>query len=232
MSIRRRKDPIHGIFTLCSQLTPDPTWSEFFKECSYGIFPTGVHYRNGSIVCSRKKNSFVVAIPDSPEKALPVLIEVFREKLCIRSVREKASQRIIFQNIQNEKTPQSWSAIRTRVGKKSALLNYVEALGDRFAMNTYEKEQALTLLEFCVNSGSIPGTKINVENGMIRFVEGFQFDPILRQSFYSGEIDLELDNTVYPEHLFCIPHQQIDIRDLYASALQEHSDKIKQSSVH
>jgi len=89
MTTRKRKEPIHRIFYLCSNFTPDEAWSGFLKDCSFGKFPKGVKFEDGAIKCTRKGHAFVQYIPADIEKAFEVILSVFRDKLNIKTSKEK-----------------------------------------------------------------------------------------------------------------------------------------------
>lgn len=194
MSVRRRKEPIHKIFYICSQLTPDPTWKDFLNQCSFGYFPSSVKFNKGNLVSTRKKNTFTIQIPEDPEKALPVLISIFRDKLGIKSVKEKKSENLVFQERMQELVFESWTNVKTKAGKKSLLSNFVESLSDYYCMDYNERIKTLSLLELCVSQGYINKKHIHVSKGMITKIDNFYFDPSNRQPFYTGKIPtIEID---------------------------------------
>lgn len=224
MSIRRRKEPIHQIFQICSQLTPDPTWKDFLNQCSYGYFPSCIKFNNGNLVSTRKKNSFSIHIPENPEQALSMLISIFRDRLSIKSVREKKSETLIFEQRVKENIFQSWSDVKTKSGKSSMLSNYVESITSYYCMNFQESMKALALLELCVSTGIIGKNQIDVSDGKITSIDGFVFDPTTRQSFYSGKISVD-ETKLQTIPVFYDPIKQLDFTAQFMNALKEHSDK-------
>lgn len=231
MSVRRRKEPIHQIFLLCSRLTPDPTWKDFLNQCSYGYFPSGVKFNNGNLVSSRKKNSFVIPVPEDPEQALIVLIDIFRDRLGIKSVIEKKSENLIFEKRLKSMTYDSWSEVKTKTGKASLLGNYVQAMANYYCMTHEEKLKALALLELCINFKSLGKAEIKVEGGKIVEIKNFHFDPISRQAFYSGKFN-QTKTPLVPVPIYYDKVNQIDLKGKFMNALKEHSEKLNQASIH
>ena len=233
MSVRRRKDPIHKIFQACSNFTPDAAWKEFLKECSYGRFPTGVKFQNNTIICARRKLNFAQEIPRDPEAALPIIINVFRDRLGIKTVREKHSEELVQDRRQLACVAESWSAIGTVGGKASAVRYYVHQLGIYYGMNAEERRRCTALIEIGIATKVLNKENIHVSSGRITEITGFFFDPRTREFSITGRLEKRPMELV-PHSIDFVPRKQICVSDLYEVSVGVHANKmskIPQSTV-
>lgn len=225
MAARKKKEPIHQIFYLCSSYTPDAAWKEFLKDCSFGKFPKGVRFENGNIKCVRKKQAFVQAIPNDAEKALSVIITVFRDKLGIKTCREKKSAAAKFEQQLEESKLTTWKEATTIAAKNCLLRNFAARCADHFMLNHLEQNELILLLTIAVRTKVLDGERIHMTNNVISHIDGLRFDPFTRQITLAGHIPKAICN-LNPVPLDFKPTPQINHALLYSKLLDHHLNKV------
>lgn len=226
MAARKKKEPIHQIFYLCSSFTPDVAWKEFLKDCSFGIFPRGVRFENGTIKCVRKKQAFVQPIPNDAEKALSVIITVFRDKLGIKTAREKKSAAAKFENHMANSKLNTWKDATTIATKNCLLRNFAARCAEHFMLTNIELDQLILLLMISVKTKVLDGDRIHMENNVISRIDGLRFDPFTRKVTLAGHLPKVVPN-LNPIPLDYTPTPQVNHASLYAKLLDHHSSKIR-----
>lgn len=224
MAARKKKEPIHQIFYLCSSYTPDVAWKEFLKDCAFGKFPKGVRFENGNIKCVRKKQAFVQAIPNDAEKALSVIITVFRDKLGIKTCREKKSAAAKFEQQLQESKLTTWKEATTIAAKSCLLRNFAARCADHFMLNPIELNELILLLTIAVRTKVLDGERIHMENNVIHHIDGLRFDPFTRQISLGGHLPKVIPNLT-PVPLDFKPTIQINHANLYSKLLDHHIQK-------
>lgn len=224
MAIRRKVEPVHKVFYLCSSYAPDTAWAEFFRDCSFGKFPRGVRFEDGAIKCTRKKQTFVEHLPKDPEKAFEVILEVFRDRLNIKTSREKKSANIKFDKKKEETRIQCWKDASTIGAKTSLIRNYVDQLAQYYRLNISERQEMLSLLEIGITTKMIDGSKIKVQDGKIYQIEGLLFDPFTRQISFQGQCPPP-PSTICPVPLDYVPVAQSNHGKQYFDLISHHYEK-------
>jgi len=224
MTTRKRKEPIHRIFYLCSNFTPDEAWSGFLKDCSFGKFPKGVKFEDGAIKCTRKGHAFVQYIPADIEKAFEVILSVFRDKLNIKTSKEKKSASIRFDKVREESRIKIWKQATT-IALKLALLKH---FAERFALENFlsenEQRELLILLNLGISTKIIQAEHINMVDGNIINITGLSFNSSTR------ELSLRGYSRVAPQALHEIPINYTPVKQenyekLYVDVLEYHALK-------
>jgi hypothetical protein len=221
MAVRKKKEPIHQIFYLCSSFTPDAAWKEFLKDCSFGKFPKGVRFENGTIKCVRKKQAFVQAIPNDAEKALSVIITVFRDKLGIKTTREKKSAAAKFENHMANSKLTTWKEATTIAAK-----NFAARFAEHYMLTNLELNELILLLTISVKTKILEADRIHMENHVISHIDGLRFDPFSRRITLGGHMPKVVPN-LNPIPLDYKPTPQVNHPVLYAKLLDHHTNKIR-----
>jgi hypothetical protein len=188
MAIRQRKQPIHEIFYLCSSYTPDEAWKEFLKDCSFGKFPYGIRFQNGIIKCTRKGKAFEQPLPLEAEKALSVIMTVFRDKLGMANIKEKKSASAKFDKLREEKRIRSWKEATTMAAKQSLIRTYASKFATYYSLSHQEHSDLIMALSLAISSKVLSGDRIHVQEGGIRSIDGVHFDPVTRKVLIDGHI--------------------------------------------
>tara|TARA_R110002072_G_scaffold45565_4_gene126747 strand:- start:30213 stop:30905 length:693 start_codon:yes stop_codon:yes gene_type:complete len=226
MSTRRGKAVIHRIFDLCKAYTPDLGWKDFLSECSYGRFPAGIKFMNSTIICTRKKDSFAEELPREPERAFVTIIEIFRDRLNIKTLRERNADDLIFAKAQKAVLPKSWSEIRTISGKSSLLAHFTTDVANYYGMNMVETRRCLATLELGLATKLLDKTRIHVTAGKITKIDGFYFDEVLRVPCLLGNFK-PIIPYVEERPLDFVPVKQINVVSYNENVLNKHTDKMK-----
>jgi hypothetical protein len=183
MANKRKKEPIHTIFYKCSVYTADKAWSDFLKECSFGKFPRGVRFENNAIKCTRKKNTFAEYVPDDVQLALDVIINVFKNKLGIKTSRENRKENQVFDKAKKTSKITCWKDATTAASKISLIRNFVDRLSSIYYLKDSEKTQLVILLEMAVASKVLNSENIHVQDGKIISIDGLSFDQFTREIY-------------------------------------------------
>jgi len=226
MAHRQKKEPIHQIFYLCSTYTPDNAWADFLRDCSFGKFPRGVRFEDNAIKCSRGKLVFVEYIPKDPEKAFEAILTVFRDRLGIKTAREKKSAVLKFNRLQEAARIQSWKDAKTSASRMSLIRNYVDRVVTHYSMNDDERAALIALLEICVANKILDKDRIEIADGRIVKIEGLEFDPYTRKSTLRGQIKHPVP-VVIPMPIDFKPVEQHNNPKNYLALVDYHTAKIK-----
>lgn len=230
MAVRKRKEPIHQIFYLCSSYTPDLAWKEFLKDCSFGKFPTGVRFENGAIKCNRKKHVFTQPLPTDAEQALSVIIEVFRDKLGIKTVKEKNSASAKFDKSRQAARIITWKDATTIASRNCLIRNFVSRFSAYYVLNPTEQTNLVLLLSIAVSTKILDSTNIHVQNGVIIRIDGLQFDPLTRKTTLDG-VPAKSPLPQYPVPLDFKPTPQVNYPVAYSGLLDHHIAKMQKANI-
>lgn len=228
MASRRKKEPIHKIFYICSTYTPDAAWSEFLKECSFGKFPKGVKFEDNAIKCTRKKQTFTEYIPKDAEKALEVIIQIFRDRLGIKTSRENKSASAKFNRRRAETRIQSWKDATTISARNSLIRHYVDRFSSVYFLTMKERNELLSLLELSIATKILGSDRIKVEDGKIIEIDGLMFNTFTRNISLRGRVNHPAPVlTTVP--LDFKPVIQTNYPDQYFTLLDYHCTKMRKA---
>lgn len=224
MTSLKRKEPLHRLFYLCSTFTPDSAWADFLKDCSYGKFPRGVRFENGSLKCTRKKQTFTVAIPAEPEKAVQVIIQVFRDRLNIKTNREVKSAAVRFDRQRTENQIETWKNASTAATKMSLISNFVERFSIHYGLSDLETREMNILINLNLANKAINAKNIVIADGRISQIIGLQFDPKTRKISFAGSAPL-YEMELPPVSIDFRPVKQINHEKTLVTLLNYHVNK-------
>lgn len=224
MATKRKKEPIHKIFYVCSAYTPDADWSEFLKECSFGKFPRGVRFENGAIKCTRKKQTFTEFLPKDTEKALQVMLEVFRDRLKIKTSKDQKSEAVSFERKKEECRIQTWKEATTIAAKTTLIRSFANRFVLQYFLSEKEHTELLLLLNLAITTKTLDGTRIHMQDGRINMIDGLNFDPFTRQLTLDGSIKKHESLPITcPLHFVAVP--QVNYQAKYGSLVEYHTIK-------
>lgn len=187
MAAHKKREPIHTIFYLCSTYTPDEAWADFFRECSFGKFPRGIRFEDNAIKCTRKKQVFTEHLPKDPALAFEAILSVFRDRLGIKTAREKKSAALKFDRQQEASVIQSWKDATTAASRLALVHNYIDRLASVYSLSDDERCRIIALVEVCIANKILDNDRIKVQNGKILEIEGLCFDPFTRKPSIRGQ---------------------------------------------
>lgn len=231
MANKKRKEPIHRIFYLCSEYTPDEAWSDFLKECSLGKFPKGVRFEDHSIKCTRKNQKFVEYVPMDTEKALDVILNVFRDKLGIKTSREKKNVSAKFEKRKAELQIREWKNAKTVPMKMSLLRIFVEKFAMANLMTLAEERELLVLLNIAVTTKVINADNIVMEGGQVVKVIPLHFDPYTRSISIEGHVN-KTPPPIQEIPIFFVPVPQENFEEQFYNLLEYHATKLPPKPIH
>lgn len=224
MAARRPKEPLHRIFYVCSTYTPDEAWSEFLKECSFGKFPKGIRFEGGAIKCTRKRQNFVEYLPKDTEKALQLIIEIFRDRLGIKTAREKKLASDTFEKKRAEKVIASWKDAKTIASKDCLVRSFVNRFSTYYSMSESESRELMLLISLALATKTLNPSRIVIQDSQIIKIEGLIFNQ------YTRKITMECNKPETTPNIHAVPLDytpvpQIDYNSKYMQILQYHSNK-------
>jgi hypothetical protein len=225
MSSRKNKVVVHRIFELCKPYTPDNGWKEFLSECSRDKFPTGIKFVNNILISSRKKNTFQEELPKDPVRALATIIEIFRDRLGIKTLKERTADDLNFKMVQQAKLAQKWSDVRTIGGKSSLLAHYATKLSIYYGMNDMEAQNCLGTLKLGLATKILNKTNIDVVNGSITNIKVFYFDEVLRVCGILGKSE-PIIPFIEERSMDFVPVKQMGVFTFHESIINEHIEKM------
>lgn len=224
MAARRKKEPVHRIFYVCSTFTPDKAWAEFLKECSFGKFPKGVRFENGAIKCNRKKQIFTEYLPKDTAQTLQLIIEIFRDRLGIKTVREKKSAAVKFNKCREEFKITTWKGATTIAAKNSLIRSFSDRFASYYILSASEHQELLLLLNLGISTKLITADHIHVDDGKISRIDGLNFDIFTRQITITAVLPkYEPDPVTIP--LYYKPVSQMNYAVRYHDLLAHHIAK-------
>lgn len=225
MAVRRKQEPVHRIFYLCSALTADEDWQKFLKDCSFGKFPRGVRFENGALKWTKKKQAFVEHLPKDTDQAYEVINHIFRECLNIRTVKEKKAAKTRFNQAKAEARIQTWRDASTIGARNSLLRNYVQMLSSIYFFSESEARELLVLLEITVSNKLLDPSRIEIQDGRIVQIQGLLFDPFTRKISLQGSFTTPAA-VLHPMPLDYVPLAQANNPKDYSGLLDYHVGKV------
>lgn len=224
MAVRKQREPIHHIFYLCSTYTPDESWAEFFRDCSFGKFPRGIRFEDNAIKCTRKKQMFTEHLPKDPERAFEAILAVFRDRLGIKTAREKKSAAVKFERQKEASRIIQWKDATTTASRLALVRNYVDRVGAVYSLSEEERRNLIALIEICIANKILDGERIKLQAGKIVQIEGLLFDPWTRKASIQGQFKPPVPTHV-PIPLDYEPVVQTNHPKDYYALLDYHSAK-------
>ena len=228
MANKRGKEPVHKIFFICSSYVADESWKGFLEECAYGKFPRGVRFEHGAIKCTRKKQPFVEYVPKDVDKALDVIMSVFRDKLGIKTINEKKDANLAFDKKREEARIQSWKQATTMASKASMIRGFAERFSALHYLSDSEYNELILLIELSITTGILDADNIQVSNGQIESIDGLVFNSFSRKLSIIGMRPKDVIE-IHPVPIDYTPVKQTDYSSLYADLLDYHINKIPEN---
>jgi len=222
---KRTKEPVHKIFYICSKFIPDEDWSEFLKDCSFGKFPRGVRFENNTIKCTRKKQQFSESLPKDSEKALEVILTIFRDKLGIKTKREKKSASEVFERKRVLLNISDWKHIKKATVKQSIVRHFAERFAQENFLSYDEHRELIILLELGLSTKTIKPEHIIMEGGIIVEITILNFDYHTRRLSISGE-PYSPARTTTRVPIYMKPVAQENYHEYFKIILEYHKNKL------
>lgn len=224
---KKPKEPIHRIFYICSTFIPDEEWSQFLKECSFGKFPRGIKFENNTIKCTQKKKEFTQIIPKDVNKALDVILKCFRDKVGIKTEREKKSHSMDFEKKRKKALViKDWKSLSQKVTLKQSLIRiFAENFVRQNFLTSSEHSELIILIELGTSLKIIDADDVIMENGLITEIKNLSFDYHTRKLKLRGAsipIPMEIDS--YP--IYFNPVTQHDYEQQYGNILKYYQSKL------
>ena len=148
---------IYPCFRDCQDFTLDQYWKDVFFACACNKFPRSIRYDGSSGTLyirtpSVRGRSKVEAIdlPDRPEEAYEVLIEVFREKLGLYSTKDLQIKKKELDEIQKQRRVNmdcEWKKLKPRSIKDLLIMNYVSKLKEDHGLTSKETKNLLNTIQ-------------------------------------------------------------------------------------
>jgi hypothetical protein len=174
----------YQLFEDIKNIEKDPFWFSFFEDGAIGKFPRNFKYSNNTISYRNKNKTFEMPLPeDLVESASIIKLFLFENANIISpddlTEKREAEERRIIQNMVSEVN--SWSQIKNEKQQSILISLFVERLGEIYKLTLEERKAILQQIKLGTLSGYLNLTNIEVVDGQIHQIHGFDFDPTERK---------------------------------------------------
>lgn len=223
MSSTKHKPVVHNIFWLCSDFIQDEGWKKIMVECSVGNFPNGVKYDNGFISCSRKRLSFNTRVPEDAAQAAKLVVEIFRDRLKIKTSKEKKTINDAFEKQRQSGRIETWKQATTNGTKQALIGRFADRVASMYHLPPNKTNELALFLSVNISSKNIDPTDIMMENGTISKINGFYYDsgPRLTKKILIEKINAES----WPMNF--VPQPQLNVQKQLLDVISYHAEKKK-----
>ena len=132
---------IYPIFEECRDCTLDSYWKEIFSDCARNKFPKGIRYDGRKNVLyvrqpsARATKPLTYSLSNDPREVFKMMMDIFRNKMGMRSVRDLQLQQEELNEIKNSEGQINmdceWKDIKPRYLRDQIIMDYVMSLKDK-----------------------------------------------------------------------------------------------------
>ena len=188
---------IYPIFAECKDYTFDPFWQDIFLKCACNRFPKNLRYNNKNSTINIKvpcaggrSKTEVISISEEPVELFQTMMEIFREKLGLRSTRDMHIQALELEDIKNQIKVDlncEWKKLKPRSLKDELIMNYVMRLTKENDLDPKESKTILTTIYLGFQYKKLTAEHVDYENGVINNIIGLEMDPEEKKFYITNE---------------------------------------------
>lgn len=174
---------IYPVFSECKDYTLDPYWQEIFLNCARNKFPKNMKYNNKNNSVSIKipgtKKIEIVELPENHVDIFQLMMELFKDKLGMKSSRDIQVQNSEIQEIKEQSVIEAdceWKRLKPRMLKDELIMNYALSLSEKYELSDSDLKNLLTTIHLGFQFKRLTAEHIDYSNGVINNISGLVFD--------------------------------------------------------
>lgn len=174
-------------FLSCNDFTCDNYWKDVFEKCACNKFPQNCWYDNSKNTLSIKLpiaggkfQTEVHALTADPETNYKIMIDIFRNKLDLKSSIDLRLQKDIIEESRKSHEINldcEWKKLKPKYLQDYMIMNYILSLKDKYSLNQREVTKLYLNIYTGFNLKKISTDDINYENGKIISIDCLTFNP-------------------------------------------------------
>lgn len=175
---------IYPLFLDCQDFTLDDYWKDVFYNCACNKFPKRVRYdaKNNTIILKSSTaggKTEMFNVPHEPEETFKVLMDVFREKLSMRSSKDLCIRKSELETIEKDNQVNldcEWRQIKPRSIKDQILIEHIKTKIVEHKLSSSEVKQLWNTITLGFQFKKIDSGDVHYETGKILNINGLTFD--------------------------------------------------------
>lgn len=171
------KSESYPIFEECKHYTLDPYWLDIFESCAKGKFPKGLRYSDGVLMVYIGKKSECITLNKNAKELYITMIDVFKNKLGLKSPRDTAKQRLDVNKIKERlatKEQDDWKHIRPKKTREMLISQYVLEMGREHNLTGSQEKQLLRIIKLGMAFKAIQSGDVSYHDGKIHSIDGIE----------------------------------------------------------
>ena len=183
-SAKTKRNIEFQLFEDIKNLEKDQFWYSFFEDAAVGKFPRNFKFINGILIYKNKNKNTEIIVPETPLEAAAFVKAFVYENAGIISpidIKEKKS----IDDKHNSETAaieiDSWKQVKNDKQQGILISIFIQEVSEIYNLNLEERTKLFQKIKLGLLSGYLNTTNIVMENGIISFIEGLEFDDINRE---------------------------------------------------
>lgn len=187
---------IYPQFLECQDHTLDKFWKDMFHNCACNKFPPNVRYdgtaNNLSIripIAGGKYQTELYSLSDNSANNYKLIVELFREKLDIKSAIDLKFQKNKLEELLKDKEINldcEWKKLKPKYLQEFMLTEYIVRLSKQYDLNPREIKKLNLLIETGMNLKKIVPDDIIYENRKVTEITSLSYDETTRKFVITG----------------------------------------------
>ncbi len=183
-SAKTKRNIEFQLFEDIKNLEKDQFWYSFFEDAAVGKFPRNFKFINGILIYKNKNKNTEIIVPETPLEAAAFVKAFVYENAGIISPIDIKEKKSIDDKHNSENAAieiDSWKQVKNDKQQGILISIFIQEVSEIYNLNLEERTKLFQKIKLGLLSGYLNTTNIVMENGIISFIEGLEFDEINRE---------------------------------------------------
>jgi hypothetical protein len=183
-SARTKRTIEFQLFENIKDQEKDQFWYSFFEDAAVGKLPRNFKYINGILSYKNKNKNNEIIIPETILEASAFVKAFVNENAGIISpldIKEKKAIDEKYNNEMNNIEIDNWKQIKNDKQQGILISIFIQEVSELYNLNIEERTKLFQKIKLGLLSGYLNNTNIVMENGVISFIEGLEFEDETRE---------------------------------------------------
>lgn len=179
-------------FSNCQKFTFDKYWKSVFHSCSINRFPKNMKYdaQENTFTVKTPSKKEKITLPDTDEELYYLMMDIFREKLSLRSDYDLKIQRKEIEDIKEEITndlKKEKKDSKLKTVKANILFEYVLDYKEKNNLTQKESKELIATIQKGLALKKLCKDDFTYHNGNITSISGLEFDDQYRKFYVTNK---------------------------------------------
>jgi len=183
-SARTKRNIEFQLFEDIKNKEKDQFWYSFFEDAAVGKLPRNFKFINGILSYKNKNKNTEITVPETPLEAAAFVKAFVYENAGIISPLDMKEKKAIDEKHNADMASieiDNWKQIKNDKQQGILISIFIQEISEVYNLNLEERAKLFQKIKLGLLSGYLNSTNIVMENGIISFIEGLEFDDISRE---------------------------------------------------